>query len=121
MSNPITDARAEVTTALTGLGIRTFAFIPSKLDGVAAILLPGDPYVLPGQVMGELRVALLIRLMVPQKTESEVVSEALDEMIVNVCAALRKYGMASVKMPGIDSESYAKPYLATDITITINY
>lgn len=119
--NVITEARKEVAQALSSLEVPVYAYIPGEIDGETVLVTPGSPYVTPGQVMGEFRVALSLRLFAPQGAENEVVSEALDELIVNVCAALKPYGVITVSQPGIDRESYAVPYLVTDITITFDY
>ena len=121
MSNPITEAREDVAAALGAIdGVRVFDFIPERMAAPAAVVTPGSPYVVPGRVLGELNVALNIRLYADRGT-NEVVTKALDELIVNVCDALTDYGNVIVARPGIDSESYDQTYLVTDITINTTY
>lgn len=122
MSNPITEAREDVAAALSGIeGVQVSDFIPNRLSGKALVVTPGSPYVVPGRVLGELTVALNVRVFVPQGTSNQVVTQALDELIVSVCDALSEFGKVFVAQPGIDSSSYDQTYLVTDITITTNY
>lgn len=121
MTNPITQARMDVASALGDIaGIQVFDFIPESLTPPAALVTPGVPYVHPGQVMGEFEVTLNVRLFAAVGT-NEVITKALDELIVNVCNALQPFGVSSVSTPGIDRESYGSPYLVTDITIITTY
>ena len=122
MSNPISEARADVATALSEInGVQVFEFIPSRMQAPAAIVTPGNPYVVPGRVLGEFTVTLRVRLYASRGT-NEVVTKALDELIVNVCESLTEFGVVVVAAPGIDKESYEdQTYLVTDITITTTY
>lgn len=120
MSNAITEARTDVSEALAGVtGLQVFDYIPERLSAPAAIVTPGNPYVVPGRVLGEFTVSLNVRLFAAQGTNA-VVTKALDELIVSVCAALKPFGVVSVAQPGI-SQDYDQPYLVTDIAITTTY
>lgn len=122
MVNQITEARQDVAEALSGIeGLQVFDYIPNRLTAPAAVVTPGSPYVVPGQVLGELRISLNVRVFAIQATSNEVVSNALDDLIVSVCEALRAFGVVAVSMPGIDSESYDQTYLVSDITINTTY
>lgn len=119
MTNPITQFRADVAADLAELGITTYDFIPESMVAPAAVITPGSPYVVPGQVLAEVEVTLNVRVYSGAGT-NEAVTQALDELIVNVLNALRSYGTPSVGQPGID-RSYQQPYLVADITISSNY
>ena len=121
MSNPITDARTEVAEALGAIsGLQVFDHIPERMSAPAAVVTPGNPYVQPGPTLGARLLSLDIRLYADRGT-NEVVTKALDELIVNVYDALNPFGVVLVARPGIDSESYDQSYLVTDITITTSF
>lgn len=121
MSNPITDTRTEVAAVLSAIsGLQVFDHIPERMAAPAAVVTPGSPYVQPGVTLGERGLNLSIRLYADRGT-NEVVTKALDELIVNVYDALSQYGTVIVARPGIDSESYDQSYLVTDITINTTY
>lgn len=123
MSNAIKEARTDVAAALeTVPGLAVWQFIPEQLTAPAATVTSASPYVVPGRALGEYAVSLRVRLFV--EGSNEMVTESLDELIVNVCEALRQeFGVTQVSAVGIDSESYAPAtYLVADITINqINY
>lgn len=121
MSNAITDARTDVAAALGSIsGLKVWSYIPAQMTAPAAIVTPGSPYVLPGQVLGEVEVSLNVRLFASRGT-NEVVSEALDSLIVDCLGVLNEYGVSQVSQPGVDEQSYNTPYLVTDITIKTTY
>lgn len=121
MSNPITQARKDVAAALAGIeGLQVFEFIPQKMSAPAAVVTPGGPYVVPGQVFGEFQIAIQVRLFAKSGT-NQVITEGLDALIVSVCSALHEFGVVQVDRPGIDAESYDTAHLVTDITINTTY
>lgn len=120
MSNPITEARADVKAAVAAIqGVQVFDYIPERLQAPAAIVMPGSPYVVPGKVLGEFSVTLVIRVYTDRGT-NEVVTKALDDLIVNVCNSLVDFGVIVVAEPGVDPD-YDKRFLATEITINTTY
>jgi len=122
VSNPVTEARTDVAAALNAIpDLRVHDLIPSKMTAPAAIVAPGSPYVVPGQVFGEFRVALNVRVFVKTSGTNEVASKGMDALIVAVCDALHGFGVVSVSTPGVDRESYDNPYLVADITINTSY
>lgn len=122
MSNAITEARTDVATALAAIsGVQVYDFIPSKMRAPAAIVSPGSPYVVPGQVFGEFEVSLNVRLFVNSEATNEVITKGMDELIVAVCDALHEFGVIAVSTPGVDKESYGVPHLVADITINTTY
>lgn len=121
MTNPITEARSDIKTELENIeGLQVFDYVPSAMTAPAAVVTPGEPYVIPGRVMGEYAIALNVRLFAKTGT-NEVVTNGLDDLIVSVCEALQGYGVRSVSRPGVDRESYDMPYLVTDIAINTTY
>ena len=121
MTNPITEARQDVKAALEAVpGLNVYEFVPERITPPVAIVTPDDTYVQPGRVLGEFEVGLRVRLYAKTAT-NKVVTQALDELIVNVVNALRDFGSVVANAPGVDRESYETAYLVSDLTIKTNY
>ena len=127
MTNPLTQARNDIAAVLAAVpGVQAWAYHPSALTPPAAVVVPvpgGANYLVPGLVFGEYTITLNVRIFA-YASENVVVTEALDELIVNVCAALREadYSVPYVNSPLIDKDTYDAAFLTVDITVTnINY
>ena len=102
-------------------GLAIHQWVPEQMTAPAAIITGSDPYLTSGRTLGDFAVSLKVRLFA--EGGNQMVTESLDELIVNVCEALKGvFGSAQASVPGIDSASYATPYLVSDITIaSINF
>lgn len=122
MSNPISEARADVAAVLETIpGLIVHQFIPEQLEAPAATITSGEPYLAPGKAQGESAVTLSIRIFVDG--DNQMQTETIDQLLWEATEALRaEFGYAQASGVGIDSESYSQVYLVSDITMNaINY
>lgn len=120
MSNPLTEARDDAAAALGDIGgVKVFTFIPKAMTAPAVTIRPGNPYVMQGTSLGDYEVTLIIRLYAAAGS-NEVITTAMDDLIVSVLEALEEWTVESVGDVAGDPD-YGADYLTTDITIKSTY
>lgn len=120
--NPITQARQDVKAALAALeNVSVHDHLPERLHtDAAAVVTPGDPYVVPGQTFGEFKISLNVTVM-SRLSDSPVVTQALDELIADALEALKPFGHAQAAQPHIEDTYKPTLYMASRIAINTTY
>lgn len=84
-----TEARTEIATALRAKGLPAFPYLPATVSLPAAILVPGDPYVIPDRIGATLTYTARFRLsLLAQALDNESGLIACEELIDATMAAL---------------------------------
>lgn len=114
------NARQAIIDAVGNIDAMTFDYVPGRLAPPALIVLPGSPYIEPGDVFGSFLVRHTLSLVMSQGA-NETITENTDNLIETVLTALMD---ANVSIDEVSTfyvyESNGGQYLAADITISDN-
>lgn len=114
------DLRQGILNAVGTVSATTFDHVPARLAPPAIIVLPGSPYMEPGDVYGSYLVRHSISVVMPNGT-NEKITEDVDDLLESVVKALAE---ARVSIDTVSTfyvyESNAASYLAVDITVSDN-
>lgn len=112
--------RQAIIDAVGSIDAQTFDYVPGRLVPPALIVLPGSPYIEPGDVFGSFLVRHTLSLVMSQGA-NETITENTDNLIEKVLTALMD---ANVSIDEVSTfyvyESNGGQYLAADITISDN-
>lgn len=107
--------RGELADTVTG--VTTYDHVPGRINLPAAVVVPGQPYIEPGETFGQKAVRFdLVLLTHPATNEDE--TDQLDELIESTQHALDAGGwrVERVEMPATQ-EYNGGEVLATGITV----
>lgn len=115
------DLRAAVIVATNAVeGITTYDHVPARITPPALIVLPGSPYIVPGDVFGTFRVNHSVSL-VSQNGTNETISGMVDDLIEATLLALVGNDISIDTVSTFYTyESNGAQYLAVDITVNDN-
>ncbi len=100
MANMLSTARAELATQIRAGGVSVFDHIPERVVPPVAIIEPGSPYIeVPGDVFCDMAVRFTVTLFA-SSAANEVATQALDQLICDVLAAVDTFDMDGVDTPG---------------------
>lgn len=109
--------RAGMVTDLAEVAPNRYDHIPARINLPAAIVIPGLPYLAPGDTYGTFVVRHTVAL-VGQAGPNATVTETLDDLIEDALAALLNAGhVVSEVSPGYAYESNTGQFLAVDLTV----
>lgn len=83
--------RTRLVEALAGQG-QVYDHLPARISPPAVVVLPGSPYVLPGDRAGHVQVHHTVSVISPTGA-NDVVTEALDDAIEDALVALVNAGV----------------------------
>lgn len=104
-SNPLTDVRTALATALTAAGFRSTAEVPQTFSPPLCWVAPRAPYRRPGQTFGLKRISLAVVCLASAGTNA-VALAAVDQLASDVADAID--AMAGFRL---DSEEIDAPQL----------
>lgn len=115
----ISDVRAHVASALSGLDVTVHGRTPSTVAPPCVVLVPGSPYVEPGASWGTRDVSLTVRIVV--NAASGVSSaDRMDDLIDAVVDALAVADVQVGSVPAPDMQE-DPAVLTVDIPTTTNW
>jgi hypothetical protein len=88
MSNPLTEARQAVVTALAPLGVTIYGAPPETVTPPAALIMAGEPWSAP-LTYGSTRVNLVVTLMATMSGSNEAAMERLEALAWSARMALQ--------------------------------
>ena len=114
-------ARTALAAALTGAGLRVFAFVPERAAPPMAILTPAGDWVASGDTFGAFRVGFDVNLIVANAANETMIT-ALDNLVDSTLDAIADatgFYASQVGAPVMQDISGAD-YLSTTITVYQN-
>lgn len=87
MSNPLTDVRDALATALTTAGFRSTSEVPQTFSPPLCWVAPRAPYRRPGQMFGLKRISLAVVCLASQGTNAKAL-EDVDQLASDVADAI---------------------------------
>ncbi|GAA3022160.1 hypothetical protein [Microbacterium dextranolyticum] len=116
----LTAERQEVADLLTAAGITGTISVPSAPRGTVAMVLPGDPYLGPGELFGERALRLDIWIIAGQG-DNAALSDSLDDLIATAVTALESDEIAveSVAQPITWAPASGSSFLVTIISARV--
>ena len=114
------DTRQGIIDAVGAVDAQTFDHVPGRLVPPALVVLPGSPYIEPGDVFGTFLVRHTVSVVMGQGA-NETITESTDNLIEAVLKALVA---ENVSIDSVSTfyiyESNGGQYLAADITVSDN-
>lgn len=105
--------------ALGGVEAKVYDHFPNKVSIPAVVVLPDDPYVIPGTRFGEYQVNLRVLLVTSHSANRGIASEKLDSLIQATVDALSgDYGVNEVEQPSTFNINDTT-YLGTSMQVQI--
>lgn len=98
--NPITEARQTLLEELSDTGAKVYDHWPQRAQGPCIVIDAGSPYVEVKGTKGEYQVRFNVYLFTKNATNS-VLTEALDDLTVNVIEALNDWTIEVVLPPAL--------------------
>jgi hypothetical protein len=114
-------ARTALAAALTGAGLRVFAFVPERAAPPMAILTPAGDWVASGDTFGAFRVGFDVNLIVANAANETMIT-ALDNLVDSTLTAIagaKGFYASQVGAPVMQDIS-GVDYLSTTITVFQN-
>lgn len=119
----ITDARLQLRDDLIAAGLNVVEFIPARITPPVIVINAASPYVEPKSVANQYYLNLEL-VLVSQNATNEKATQALDELIEAVLAALPAYAVITggVGQPyglGTNNADYLSANITVNLVITI--
>lgn len=112
--------RQDVIDSMGTVAAQVYDHVPARLTPPAVIVLPGSPYIEPGDVFGSFKVNHSVSVVMASGT-NEKVTEDVDNLIEAVLKALVEAGVSVDSVSTFYAyESNGAQYLAADITVNDN-
>ena len=112
--------RQEILDIAASTGVTTFDHVPERLSPPSLIVLPGSPYIEPGDTFCTFKVNHTLSVVVPNGT-NEKTTEDMDNLIETVLTTLVK---ERVSVESVSTfyvlDSGGAQYLAVDISVNDN-
>lgn len=120
MSNFITTARSEVTTALSKAldGVPVLDTMPETLYPPAVIVSEDTPFIAPSNTMGTWDINFEILAVVAPSSDNSVMLTSLDALVSQIVESLAPHFTPTVSVYTTETPANDQPLLGARITLT---